>query len=261
MFGTYFYHQRTRKAVATFGAMFNNLYVLRKDAGGGVISTQKVPLSYGPRAKFLERIRENADLETDTKVAIKLPRMSFEITNVSYDPSRQLPKVNNYAKAVAGGSVLSRQKIYAGSPYIMSFQLSIYAKNQDDALQLVEQIIPYFNPQYTLSVKPFDDFSDVKEDVPVVLTGVVLNDDYEGPMEGRRSIIYTLDFDMHITFHGPTSTSGIITKSITNIFNQTAGLLDSDLPLESITVTPTPSGVGPDSDFGFLEVITEIDSA
>jgi hypothetical protein len=143
----------------------------------------------------------------------------------------------------------------------MSFQLSIYAKNQDDALQLVEQIIPYFNPQYTLSVKPFDDFSDVKEDVPVVLTGVVLNDDYEGPMEGRRSIIYTLDFDMHITFHGPTSTSGIITKSITNIFNQTAGLLDSDLPLESITVTPTPTGVGPDSDFGFLEVITEIDSA
>jgi len=83
MFGTYFYHQRTRKAVATFGAMFNNLYVRRKDAGGGVISTQKVPLSYGPRAKFLERIRENADLETDTKVAIKLPRMSFEITNVS----------------------------------------------------------------------------------------------------------------------------------------------------------------------------------
>jgi hypothetical protein len=260
MFGTYFYHQRIRKAVATFGAMFNNLYVLRKDSGGGVISTQKVPLAYGPRAKFLDRIREMPDLQTDTKVAIKLPRMSFEITNVSYDPSRQLPKTNNYAKAVSG-SILSRQKIYAGAPYIVSFQLSCYAKNQDDALQLVEQIIPYFNPQYTLSIKPFEDFEDITEDVPIILTGVVLNDDYEGPMEGRRTIIYTLDFDMHITFHGPTSSSGIITKSITNILDIGAGLNDSDNPLERITVTPTPAGVGADSDFGFLEVIEEIDSA
>mgnify|MGYP003841991577 CR=1 FL=1 len=113
-------------------------------------------MAYGPRSKFLARVQDQPNLN-DSRLAIKLPRMSFEITNVSYDPSRQLPKVNNYAKAVAGGSVLSRQKIYAGSPYIMSFQLSIYAKNQDDALQLVEQIIPYFNPQYTLSVKPFDD--------------------------------------------------------------------------------------------------------
>jgi hypothetical protein len=248
MFGTYFYHQRIRKAVATFGAMFNNLYVLRKDSGGGVISTQKVPLAYGPRAKFLDRIREMPDLQTDTKVAIKLPRMSFEITNVSYDPSRQLPKTNNYAKAVSG-SILSRQKIYAGAPYIVSFQLSCYAKNQDDALQ------------YTLSIKPFEDFEDIKEDVPIILTGVVLNDDYEGPMEGRRTIIYTLDFDMHITFHGPTSSSGIITKSITNILDIGAGLNDSDNPLERITVTPTPAGVGADSDFGFLEVIEEIDSA
>ena len=106
-----------------------------------------------------------------------------------------------------------------------------------------------------------EDFEDIKEDVPIILTGVVLNDDYEGPMEGRRTIIYTLDFDMHITFHGPTSSSGIITKSITNILDIGAGLNDSDNPLERITVTPTPAGVGADSDFGFLEVIEEIDSA
>ena len=89
MFGNYYYHQRIRKAVATFGAMFNDIYVLRKDSSGGVISTVKVPLSYGPRAKFLDRIREFPDLQTDTKVSIKLPRLSFEITNISYDSSRK----------------------------------------------------------------------------------------------------------------------------------------------------------------------------
>ena len=261
MFGTYFYHQRIRKAVATFGAMFNNIYVLRKDSGGGVISTQKVPLSYGPRAKFLDRIRAQADLVTDTKVAIKLPRMSFEITNVAYDPARQLPKLNSFQKGVEG-TVLSRNKIYNGVPYILSFQLSVYAKNQDDALQVVEQVLPYFNPQYTLSIKPLDDIDTLKEDVPVILTGVVLNDEYEGEMAAtRRTIIYTLDFDMHVYFHGPITSSGIIRTAITDILNPEAGLADSDLPLERITVTPDPALAGPDSDFGFNTIIEEIDSA
>lgn len=261
MFGTYFYHQRIRKAVATFGAMFNNIYVLRKDSGGGVISTQKVPLSYGPRAKFLDRIREMPDLTTDTKVSIKLPRMSFEITNVAYDPARQLPKLNSFQKSVEG-TVLSRNKIYNGVPYILSFQLSVYAKNQDDALQVVEQVLPYFNPQYTLSIKPLDDIDTLKEDVPVILTGVVLNDEYEGEMAAtRRTIIYTLDFDMHVYFHGPITSSGIIRTAITDILNPEAGLADSDLPLERITVTPDPALAGPDSDFGFNTIIEEIDSA
>ena len=261
MFGTYFYHQRIRKAVATFGAMFNNIYVLRKDGGGGVISTQKVPLSYGPRAKFLDRIREMPDLTTDTKVSIKLPRMSFEITNVAYDPARQLPKLNSFQKGVEG-TVLSRNKIYNGVPYILSFQLSVYAKNQDDALQVVEQVLPYFNPQYTLSIKPLDDIDTLKEDVPVILTGVVLNDEYEGEMAStRRTIIYTLDFDMHVYFHGPITSSGIIRTAITDILNPEAGLADSDLPLERITVTPDPALAGPDSDFGFNTIIEAIDSA
>lgn len=261
MFGTYFYHQRIRKAVATFGAMFNDIYVLRKDSGGGVISTQKVPLSYGPRAKFLDRIREMPDLTTDTKVAIKLPRMSFEITNVAYDPARQLPKLNSFQKGVEG-TILSRNKIYNGVPYILSFQLSVYAKNQDDALQVVEQVLPYFNPQYTLSIKPLDDIDTLKEDVPVILTGVVLNDEYEGEMAAtRRTIIYTLDFDMHVYFHGPITASGIIRTSITDVLNQGAGLNDSDIPLERITVTPNPASASPDSDFGFNTNIVGIDSA
>lgn len=260
MFGNYFYHQRIRKAVATFGAMFNDIYVLRKDSGGGVISTQKVPLSYGPRSKFLDRIREVPDLREDTKVAIKLPRLSFEITNISYDPARQLPKINTTSQPVAG-SILSRNKITQGIPYIISFQLSAYAKNQDDALQIVEQVIPYFNPQYTLTIQPFTDFDTIKEDVPIILTGVVLNDEYEGAMESRRTIIYTMDFDMHVMFHGPISSAGIIRTAITDIKDIGAGLNDSDVPLERITITPNPSDAGPDSDFGFTTLIQEIDSA
>ena len=260
MFGNYYYHQRIRKAVATFGAMFNDIYVLRKDSSGGVISTQKVPLSYGPRSKFLDRIREFPDLQTDTKVAIKLPRLSFEITNISYDPARQLPKVNQTLQAVPG-SVLTRSKIQQVVPYILSFQLSAYAKNQDDALQIVEQVIPYFNPQYTLTIQPFEDFSTIKEDVPIILTGVVLNDEYEGAMESRRTIVYTMDFDMHVIFHGPITSSGIIRSAITDILNADAGLNDSDIPLERIIVTPNPADAGPDSDFGFSTNISGIDSA
>ena len=244
MFGNYFYHQRIRKAVA-FGAMFNDIYVLRKDASGGIISTQKVPLSYGPRSKFLDRIREVPDLE-ERRVAIKLPRMSFEIMNISYDPARQLPKNNVTARAPVAGSLLSRSKIEVGVPYMISFQLSVFAKLQDDALQVVEQVIPYFNPQYTLSIKPFDDLDTIKEDVPIILTGVTMNDDYEGEVASRRTIVYTMDFDMHVTFHGPITSSGIIRTAITDILDINAGLNDSDVPLERITVTPNPGNASPE---------------
>ena len=251
MFGNYFYHQRIRKAVATFGAMFNNIYVIRKDSGGGVISTQKVPLSYGPRAKFLDRIREFPDLATDTKVAVKLPRMSFEITNMSYDPARQLPKINNTNQAISG-TILSRNKLQTPVPYILSFQLSVFAKNQDDALQVVEQVLPYFNPQYTLAIKPFADYNTISEDVPIVLTGVVLNDEYEGEMGStRRTIIYTLDFDMKVRFYGPVGTQEIIRTAKAELYNMEAGSNDSDILIETLTVTPDPADASPDSDYGF----------
>ena len=264
MFGTYFYHERIRKAVASFGAMFDNIYVLRKNSSGHTVSTQKVPLSYGPRSKFLDRIREQANLSTDTKTAIRLPRMAFEIVNISYDPTRQLPKTNNINKAIEG-TILNRNKIFAGVPYLISFQLSVFAKQQDDALQVIEQIIPFFNPQYTLSIKPFSLYSDIKQDVPITLTGVVLADDFEGSLEAsRRTIIYTLDFDMQIYFHGPFSAQGIIRQVDTRLFDANVGLglgTDSDVPLERITTVPNPSSATGDSDFGFTTTITEIDSA
>jgi len=252
MFGTHFYHQKVRKCVSIFGALFNNIYVVRQN--GQV----KVPLSYAPKSKFLERIRENPDLTNDTRVAIKLPRMSFEITSFAYDNQRQLTKVSNFT--TLGTANTNRQKFFSPVPYNINFQLNVYAKNQDDALQIVEQILPTFNPQYTLTIKPFAaEYAGFKEDIPIIIQGLSFNDDFEGALEQRRTIIYTLDFEMKAQFYGSISTPDIIRTTKSTIFDMNGGAGgDSDIALERIDTTPNPlSTIGlADSDFGFTNTIT-----
>jgi hypothetical protein len=263
MFGSHFYHQKVRKCVAMFGTMFNNIYVIRKNSSGAAISQVKVPLSYAPKEKYLERIRENPDLVDDTRVAIKLPRMSFEITSMAYDPQRQLTKVTAFN--AIGTANTNRQKFYSPVPYSINFQLNVYAKNQDDALQIVEQIIPTFNPQYTLTINPFaTEYPTLKEDIPIIIQGVSFADDFEGALEQRRTIIYTLDFEMKVQFYGNITTPEIIRKSIADVYLQGGGLADSDVKIEKITVTPSPlSTIGlADSDFGFstdINILNERD--
>lgn len=257
MFGTYFYHQRIRKSVAVFGRIFNDMYVLRQNSAGETISQVKVPLAYAPKQKFLERIRENPSLNNDQSVAIKLPRMSFELLGITYDTTRQLPKINNYSNS--GSTINTRNKIYSYVPYTLNFQLSIYTKNQDDALQLVEQILPRFNPTYTLTLTPLNNLNDVKEDVPITINSVNFTDDFEGPLEQRRTIIYTLDFEMKANFYGPIAEQGIVRTSINNLYQIGVGLNDSDQLLETLTVTPDPADASPDSDYGFNETITLVD--
>ena len=256
MFGGHFYHKKIRKCVALFGALFNNIYVVRTTSTGASMSQVKVPLSYAPKDKFLERIRENPDLTNDTKVAIKLPRMSFEITSFAYDATRQLTKVSNFA--TIGTANTNRQKFYSPVPYSINFQLNIFAKNQDDALQIVEQILPTFNPQYSLTIKPFAvEFPTFKEDIPIIIQSVSFADDFEGAMEQRRTIVYTIDFEMKVCFYGAINTGNIIRKSITNVFQTKEGLSDSDIQLQRITTQPKPlSTIGlADSDFGFTNTI------
>ena len=259
MFGTWFYHKRVRTAVSVFGSMFNNLYVLRQNSSGETISQVKVPLSYAPKRNFISRLEEmNKGEEAERRVAIKLPRMSFEITNMQYDATRQLPKTNNISTVVSD-SVTSRRQLYTSTPYTISFQLNIYAKSQDDALQIVEQILPYFAPQYTLTIKPFSDIDSLTEDVPVTLSGVTFSDDFEGAVEQRRTIIYTLDFEMKIALYGPDSNKSIIRDVRNNLFLQEAGLNDSDVYIKTLQITPDPTSVNADSDYGFIE--NDLDSA
>jgi hypothetical protein len=230
--------------------------VIRKNASGGVLNQLKVPLAYAPRQKYLERIRENPSLEDNTQVAIKLPRMSFEITDIQYDLTRQLTKVSNFN--TKGVSPSKRQKFYSPVPYNIGFSLSVYAKNQDDALQIVEQILPTFNPQYTLSIYPFKDvYPDFVEDVPIAITGVTFEDDYQSTLEQRRTIIYNLTFEMKVQFYGDIENKEIVRRADARLFNMNAGMRDSDIYLERVTVTPNPLSVSglPDSDFGFTEEI------
>jgi hypothetical protein len=253
MLTTHFYHERIRKSVAMFGSLFNEIYVIRKNSTDKVISQTRVPLSYAPSTSFLDRIRENPDLDNDTKVAMKLPRMSFEITSYQYDPQRQLQKVNNLNK----GTGNTRNKIYTFTPYLIGFQLNVYTKTQDDALQIIEQILPNFAPQYTLSIKPFADYSDIKEDVPITLNSINYSDAYEGSLDQRRIIQYTLDFTMPANFYGPISEAAIIRKSIVDLYTTNSGTIDSDeafdlySPSTRITVDPNPLDASPDSDYGF----------
>ena len=225
MFGSWFYHKRVRTAVSVFGSLFNNIYVLRQNSAGETISQVKVPLSYAPKRSFIERLNEMKDGEqSERRVAIKLPRMSFEITSMAYSPERQLPKTNSFSTALSG-SVNKRNEFYTSVPYDISFDVNVYAKSQDDALQMVEQILPYFNPQYTVSVKPFGtQYPEIKEDVPIALTGVSFSDDFEGSIGDRRTIIYTLTFNMKIAFYGPINSSSIVRTVNNNIYT----LGDSD---------------------------------
>lgn len=253
MFGTHFYHEKIRKSVSIFGRLFNNIYVVRKNATGGVLNQLKVPLSYAPKEKYLERVRQNPNLDTDTKVAIKLPRMSFEITSFAYDNTRQLQKVSNFVAQGATKEV--RQKFYSPVPYNINFDLNIYAKNQDDALQIVEQILPTFNPQYNLTIKPFpNEYPNFKEDIPIIIQGLSFSDDFEGALEARRTIIYTISFEMKVSFYGPVTSGDVIRTSVADLFFMDTGLGgDSDIKAERIKVTPNPTTIigMEDSTFGF----------
>jgi hypothetical protein len=253
MFGQYFYHETIRRSVGAFGSMFNDIKVLRKEASGNVNSQIRVPLAYGPKRKFLTEIRNrdaNADYD-DHKIAMTLPRMSFEMTAIGYDQSRQLSKVNS--TIVKGETKSTRGRLYTKTPYVVGFSLSIYAKTHSDAHQIVEQIFPYFTPQYTLRMKTLDDFTDIVDDIPLSLTNVTASDDYEGDMAKRRIIIYTLDFVMNICFYGPIVDSKIIETAEIKTFMQN---VDSDELISTIKLTTDPTPVGPDSDYSYVETIT-----
>ena len=212
MFGDHFYHAILRKSVAVFGTLFNDIKVVRVDSNGIVKDQQRVPLSYGPKQKFLARLDQQANLD-DPKVALKLPRMSFEITNMAYDTTTKTSALNTITTST---TPTTRSTIGQVTPYLVDMQLNIIAKNQDDALQIFEQIVPYFQPTYTVSVKLVDNL-DKSFDVPITLTSVTIQDDYEGDMTSRRSLIYTLDFSMKVKFFGPRAEQGIVTTVSTDI--------------------------------------------
>ena len=248
MLGQQFYHETIRNIVVGFGTVFNNIQLVRKDNAGTVQQTMKVPLAYGPRQKFLVRLNDDADL---TKAAaVTLPRIGFEITGLTYDPSRKLNRVQKFKK-VKGDKSEQLDTQYMPVPYNIGFQLYILAKQSDDALQVIEQILPYFQPDYTISMNDNPNM-DVKKDIPVILNSISYEDDYQGDFTTRRAIIYTLDFTCKFYLYGPITSSKVI-KTVQ--VDQYTDLPDTSPKREQrLTVTPDPTSADADDDFGFNEV-------
>lgn len=235
--GGHFYYETIKRMVSLFGTLFNNLYVLRKDSEGNVLSQIRVPLAYGPRQKFLARLQEQPDI-TAENVAIKLPRMSFEIVGMTYAPEMKTNR--NIPAAIGNSTSTGTTQVFAGAPYRIQFQLSVMSKNQDDAHQIVEQIIPYFQPDYTVTVKQIPGFED-QIDVPFVLTGINMSEDYEGDFVNRRAIIYTLDFESRVRFYGPSVDKRIIKNAIVDVNH----LVGNQPLLETISAAVVPANAGP----------------
>ena len=197
----YFYHEILRRTIISFGTLFNNISIQKKDGSDNAISTMKVPLAYGPTQKFLARLEQSADLNKST--AISLPRMSFEFTGLTYDSSRKLTSTRTI-QVKDPSTKKNVKKVYTPVPYNMSFELSIMSKLNDDALQIVEQILPYFQPAFTLTVELVDDINE-KRDIPVVLENITMQDDYDGDFTSRRVLLYTLRFSAKTYLFGPVS--------------------------------------------------------
>ena len=246
MLGTYFYHQIIRKTIISFGTLFNDINIRHKNSSGDSISQIKVPIAYGPTQKFLARIEQQPEL--NKPVAMTLPRLSFEMVSIQYDPSRKAGVTQTF-KASDGQNL---KKVYMPVPYNIGFQLNLISKLQDDALQVVEQILPYFQPSFNLTIDLIDSIGE-KKDIPIVLDNITFTDDYEGDFTTRRILIYTFNFTAKTYLFGPITdtTDGLIKKVQVDYYTGTD--VQTAKREMRYTVTPDPIDAGPEDDFGFNE--------
>jgi hypothetical protein len=199
----YFYHEILRKTIISFGNLFNDISIKKKNDNNDVFSVIKVPLAYGPTQKFLARLEQQPEL--NKPIQITLPRMSFEFVGLTYDPTRKVTTTQTFlSKSVTDSTDV--RKTYMPVPYNMEFELSIMCKINDDMLQIIEQIVPYFQPSYNLTVNLIESIGE-KRDIPVVLDNISMQDDYEGNFTTRRALIYTLRFTAKTYLFGPVSSS------------------------------------------------------
>ena len=263
MLGTQFYNQAVRKTVVAFGTLFNNIE-LKKTVDGQVIETEKVPLAYGPKQKFLYRLQGNP---TDgRKVAITLPRIYFEMTGIDYDAARKTPATQKY-KTVINDNGNEVRTQFVPVPYNISFEVGILCKSQDDGLQILEQILPFFQPSFSMSLKFIPDMDEVR-DIAVVLNSVDFDDDWEDDFSTRRSITYTMQFTAKSYIYGPYTKADVIRKSRiietigdTNVNKRHVELsytpkAKTDINQDGQVTAADDALVTADDDFGFNEGMT-----
>ena len=264
MLGNYFYHQIIRKTVIAFGTLFNDIHIQHDDGAGNVISDIKVPIAYGPRQKFLARITQQAELNKATQIT--LPRMSFEITNISYDSARKAGITQTF-KAIDSEDGDKMKKVFMPVPYNLGFDLNILVKTQDDGLQILEQILPFFQPGFNISIDLVKSIGE-KRDIPMVLTNIAQQDDYEGDFSTRRALIYTLSFTAKTFFfnHIAKTPEGLIKKVQLDYYSDTNTRTASrvqrytvvpkakkDYNEDNVIDTQDDVLIEPGDDFGFTE--------
>ena len=256
MLGQQFYHETMRKVVVAFGTIFNNINIVRTNSSGVVTQSMKVPLAYGPKNKFLTRLREDPNL--NKKVSLTLPRIGFEISGISYDSSRKLNSIQKLKKVNSStdGKTVSSQ--FMPVPYNMDFSLFVMAKSSDDALQIVEQILPFFQPDYTITLNDNTSMGTTR-DVPIILNGVSYEDSYDGDFTERRVLIYTLTFTSKFYLYGPVTDQKVI-KSV-QVDQYTDMPVNAPKREQRYTVTPNPITADADDNFGFNETSSFFEDA
>ena len=260
MFGHSYYHGILRKYVIMFGNMFNDIDVVRYNNAGTAVQTIRVPIAYGPREKFLARLRADPNLDRD--VAIQLPRLAFEMTNVTYAPERGLNKLQRNVGIRTGDNDTLRS-VRTPTPYDIDFTLHGMFANQEDAVQVVEQILPFFRPEWTHTLTLVPEVGD-KYDVPTLLKDMTIEDTYEADFQTRRAILYTFNFTVKGYLFGPTTNKGVIKRTIIDLSANSVvgvpnnvrldinpGLLANGSPTTNATASIATSSISANSDYGY----------
>jgi len=257
MFGEHFYHKQIRNTVIAFGTIFNNIHIKRLDSSGNPLQSLKVPLSYSPKEKFIARLDQQSSLTgSDSSVAITLPRMAFDITGYAYDPTRKLNKNQKLGVVTTNADTTKLNTQYSPVPYDVSIELNVFTATSDDGLQIIEQILPYFQPDYTVTMIESTTM-DTKRDIPFILESVDYEDTYTGNFENRRAIIYTLKFTAKVYMYGPISSSSIVRKVGADLYENVASTNPSRK--ERITITPNPTSADYDDDYTFTSTLEHFD--
>ena len=244
MLGNYYYHEIIRKTIIAFGTLFNDIHVRHTDQQGNAHSDIKVPLAYGPSQKFLARLTQQADL--NKPIQITLPRMSFEMTSIAYDSTRKSSLVQTFKTCDDRSKV---KKVFMPVPYNIGFELNILSKLNDDSLQVLEQILPYFQPHFNLTIDLVDSIGE-KRDIPIILESIGFQDDYEGNFDTRRALIHTLQFTAKTYLFGPVadSSDGLIRKVQVDMYTST----DVKTAKREVRYTVTPTSKVDRNDDGVI---------
>lgn len=271
---TPFYFSAIRKYVILFGTLFNNIHISKADKNGNVTLIERVPIGYGPKDKMLARVVQDPNIDRPT-ATYPLPMMAFEMTGFDYDGSRKLQTINRIASVDPDDNSKNKYQ-YMPVPYNINFQLSILVKNAEDGNKIVEQILPYFTPDWTTTVHLIPEMS-VTMDIPVILNRVNLEDVYEGDFKERRSMVWTLEFTMKAYLYGPVKKSKTIKFSNTEFFivkgdmaanssNPVAafvqiqpGLTANGQPTSNSSLSIPVANIVATDDFGYVTNITERD--